>query len=203
MPYARRSAPISVPLFLSGAGGRASVARKPFLDLEKIAPLPDLGGLDAAAPFAKLRRLERGGARFPLERQRQENARLRRSERAVRIGRTADLDRHAEHAIDPPGQPLLPSFRLLARPRQLGQGERPKTRRRRPSRRSALAIALAKEDAPMTRAGLLRSRFAADCRRIRARVGSRPSACRATTASRIRCWASTTSSETRNWASSS
>jgi hypothetical protein len=32
-----------------------SVAQKPFLDLDKIAPLPELGGLDAAPTFATLR----------------------------------------------------------------------------------------------------------------------------------------------------
>ena len=35
-----------------------SAAQKPFLDLDTIAPLPDLGGLDAAASFATLRGVE-------------------------------------------------------------------------------------------------------------------------------------------------
>jgi hypothetical protein len=36
-------------------GVEQSVAQKPFLDLDKIAPLPELGGLDAAPTFATLR----------------------------------------------------------------------------------------------------------------------------------------------------
>ena len=53
-----------------------SAGRKPFLDLDKVAPLPDLGGLDAAASFAKLRagwneaglgfRLEVSGKKMPV-----------------------------------------------------------------------------------------------------------------------------------------
>ncbi len=170
----------------------SSAARKPFLDLEKIAPLPDLGGLDAAAPFATLRRLERGGARLPLGSQRQEDAHLRRSERTVRIGWTAALDRHAQHAIDPPRHPLLPSFRLLARPRELDQGNREERRRQCPSRRSAIGDCSGQGRRPDESRQPAAVRFPGNAQRIRARdLGFRPNACKATTANRTRCSGST------------
>ena len=59
---------------------------------------------------------------------------------------------HAEHAVDPPRQPFLPPFRVLARRRGL-RGTRQENGA---GTAYQFAIALAKEDAASNRAGLLR-----------------------------------------------
>jgi hypothetical protein len=134
-------------------------ARQPFVDLEKIAPLPDLGGLDAAAPFATLRvgwneaglgfRLEVGGKKMPVfvdpgEPSESDGVQLWIDTRNTQsIHRATRFCHHFAFWPIPDNWPKRSG-------KSAGDGFAP-------AGAQQLAIALAKDDAPMSRAGMLQA----------------------------------------------
>jgi hypothetical protein len=135
-----------------------SAARKPFLDLEKIAPLPDLGGLDAAAPFATLRagwneaglgfRLEVSGKKMPIFVDPNEPSESDGLQLWIDTRNTQSIHR-ATRFCHHFAFWALPENWTKGTAKNVGGGGRGGTQQ--------LAIALAKEDAPMSRASLLQS----------------------------------------------
>src|ERR1700678_1358562 len=136
----------------------SSVARKPFLDLEKIAPLPDLGGLDAAAPFAMLRagwneaglgfRLEVSGKKMPVF--------ADASDPTETDGLQIWIDTRNTQSIHRASR-FCHHFAFWPVPSNWAKGAAKAGAEGAKAGAQHLAIALAKEDAPMSRAGLLRA----------------------------------------------
>src|SRR5580698_6702175 len=134
----------------------SSVARKPFLDLEKIAPLPDLGGLDAAAPFATLRagwneaglgfRLEVSGKKMPIF--------VDPNEPSESDGLQLWIDTRNTQSVHRASR-FCHNFVFWPIPENWPKGSSKEEGAAAGSQQ--LAIALAKEDASMSRADLLRS----------------------------------------------
>ena len=136
----------------------SSVASKPFLDVEKIAPLPDLGGLDAAAPFATLRagwneaglgfRLEVSGKKMPIFVDPNEPSESDGLQLWIDTRNTQSIHRATRFCHHFAFWPI-PENWAKGTAKNSGGGGRAGAQQ--------LAIALAKEDAPMSRASLLQS----------------------------------------------
>ena len=133
-----------------------SAAQKPFLDLDKIPPLPDLGGLDAATSFASLRagwndaglgfRLEVGAKKMPVYADSNDPTQSDGLQLWIDTRNTQSVHRASR---------FCHSFVFWPIPTNWPKGSAKEDGGAAGSQQ--LAIALAKEDAPMGRAGLLRS----------------------------------------------
>jgi hypothetical protein len=132
-----------------------SAARKPFLDLDKIAPLPDLGGLDATPAFATLRagwneaglgfRLEVTGKKMPVS--------ADSSDPTESDGLQLWIDTRNTQSIHRANR-FCHHFVFWPIPDKWPKGD-VKGETSAKAGTQQLAMALAKEDAPMSRAGLL------------------------------------------------
>jgi hypothetical protein len=134
-----------------------SVGHQPFLDLEKTAPLPDLGGLDSAIPFARLRagwnaaglgfRLEVSGKKMPVFADASDPTESDGLQLWIDTRNTQSIHRatrFCHHFVFWP----IPDNWAKGTAKRGGVGV---------AGAQQLVIALAKEDASMTRAGLLRA----------------------------------------------
>ncbi len=132
-----------------------SAARKPFLDLDKAAPLPDLGMLDAAPPFATLRpgwndagigfRLEVSGKRMPVFADGSDPTESDGVQLWIDTRNTQSIHRASRFCHHFVFWPIPENWTKNAKGAGAAAGAQ------------QLVIALAKEDAPMNRAGLLRA----------------------------------------------
>jgi hypothetical protein len=130
-----------------------SAARKPFLDLDKVAPLPNLDGLDASTPFATLRagwndaglgfRLEVTGKKMPVFADSTDPTESDGLQLWIDTRNTQSIHRATR---------FCHRFAFFPLPNKWAKNAEVA-----PAGAEQLAIALAKEDASMTRAGLLRS----------------------------------------------
>lgn len=131
-----------------------SAAQKPFLDLDTMAPLPDLGGLDAAASFATLRagwndaglgfRLEVGGKKMPVFADPNDPTESDGLHLWIDTRNTQSIHRATRFCHHFAFWPIPENWtKGVAKSAKAGSQQ--------------LAIALAKEDAPMTRASLLKA----------------------------------------------
>jgi hypothetical protein len=133
-----------------------SAAQKPFLDLDKTPPLPDLSGLDAAASFASLRagwndaglgfRLEVGAKKMPVYADPNDPTQSDGLQLWIDTRNTQSVHRASR---------FCHNFVFWPIPANWPKGSTKEDGGAAGSQQ--LAIALAKEDAPMGRAGLLRS----------------------------------------------
>jgi hypothetical protein len=133
-------------------------AQKPFLDLEKISPLPDLGGLDAASPFAKLRagwneagfgfRLEVAGKKMPVFTDPNEPADSDGLHLWIDTRNTQSIHRASRYCHHFAFWPIADNWTKATAKRDAGQSV---------AGTQQLAISLAKEDPPMSKAGLLQA----------------------------------------------
>ncbi|HXY36409.1 MAG TPA: hypothetical protein VEI07_19390 [Planctomycetaceae bacterium] len=134
-----------------------SATRKAFLDLDGIAPLPDLGGLDAAAPFATLRagwndaglgfRLEVSGKKMPVFAESTDPTENDGLQLWIDTRNTQSIHRATRFCHQFAFWPI-PNNWPKANSKNGGSAK---------AGSQQLAIALAKEDAPMSRAGLLQA----------------------------------------------
>ncbi len=135
-----------------------SSAQKPFLDLDKVARLPDLGGLDAAVPFATLRagwnsaglgfRLEVSGKKLPVF--------ADSSDPTETDGLQLWIDTRNTQSIHRAGR-FGHHFAFWPIPKNWAKGTSKGVGGSGKAGAQQLAIALAKEDAPMNRVGLLQA----------------------------------------------
>ena len=139
-------------------GVELSASRKPFLDLDKVAPLPDLGGLDAAPGFATLRagwneaglgfRLEVNGKKMPVF--------ADSSDPTESDGLQLWIDTRNTQSIHRANR-FCHHFVFWPIPDNWTKGSAKGPAAIAKAGTQQLAIALAKEDAPMSRAGLLQA----------------------------------------------
>ena len=135
-----------------------SAGRKPFLDLDKVAPLPDLGGIDAAASFAKLRagwneaglgfRLEVSGKKMPVFAVSSDPTETDGLQLWIDTRNTQSIHRATRFCHHFAFWPIPANWAKASAKGVEGSAK---------AGSQQLAIALAKEDASMSRAGLLQA----------------------------------------------
>jgi hypothetical protein len=135
-----------------------SAARKPFLDLEKIAPLPNLDELDAAAPFATLRagwneaglgfRLEVSGKKMPVFADSTNPSENDGLQLWIDTRNTQSIHRATRFCHQFVFWPIPDDWPKVTARGNVGLAK---------AGAQQLAIALAKEDAPMSRASLVQA----------------------------------------------